>query len=783
MKPVADFYSSFGINVRTNDIRKVDRYLGLVERKMRRFQERTSKNLSLNFSRFSLSQSALRASLGAALDRASKSVTFEISQFAVNDRNMKAALLRSSRRVGREVGQMQGGIRGTTTIVNNYSGGLGRRSAGIMGDGRNLLYAGGGAGLIARQGIGAVPLIGGAYGLSRLNRAHQEIFVAPLTTQAVVQAQGYSEQAGVETFGWLKQQADGIGFSYMDAAPDFNQILSNALGAGLDIEGTQDIFKGFNEYQTAMGITPYRRKLINNAMSQMLGKGTVTQEELRRQMSESLPGTMSIFGEALATLTGSGLTGQAAIEELYRAVEAGEVVSAEILPIVAEVMSRRAQPKLGIMKKSSIAESARVVNAWHELLTRFSEAGGEKGFAAFFRAAAEQLPRLTPLVEGLGAAFYKLGNIVEPVFRMFANYVQIITDVKRSFDEIDPSIAKVAGTLLLLTTRIGRLMLPFTAFYLILEDIAVGLSGGISYTNDLFTFLDRFVSYDKKVLGLTMAVLTLVAAFKLLRGIGSIGLPGGKGDNKEKGGRGRGRGLFGGLLLGGLARGAWSLLSNPYVSVPLGLGGVGYWGYNTDAFQSTLVSSPDKWLNLLAHTAAGAVGYKEQREYWNNIFSSSSRGALVGSDVENLFSSTQRGREWLTSYLEGESKLNPDGTVGKWAPDEREQAFEELATRINEAYSSSRMIREGEYSGPLLWSGGDIASSIPNGPSSYVENINNSSTTNSPTVTNEINITADGVVDPEGLRGMIEGLMPELESVTERALQGILSTTQDAYGG
>lgn len=271
MKPVADFYSSFGINVRTNDIRKVDRYLGLVERKLRRFQERTSKNLSLNFSRFSLSQSALRASLGAALDRASKSVTFEISQFAVNDRNMRAALLRSSRRVGREVGQMQGGIRGTTTIVNNYSGGLGRRSAGIMGDGRNLLYAGGSAGLIARQGIGAVPLIGGAYGLSRLNRAHQEIFVAPLTTQAVVQAQGYSEQAGIETFDWLKRQANLIGFSYMDAASDFNQILSNALGAGLDTEGTQDIFKGFNEYQTAMGVTPYRRKLINNAMSQMLG--------------------------------------------------------------------------------------------------------------------------------------------------------------------------------------------------------------------------------------------------------------------------------------------------------------------------------------------------------------------------------------------------------------------------------------------------------------------------------------------------------------------------------
>lgn len=305
-RPVAEFYSTFGVNVRTRDLKKVDRYLSLVERRLNRFQQKAVKGLSLNFNRFNFNRNALRTSLTTALERASKSVVFEVSRFAVNDRNLRRALVRSVRRVGSAANQT--GAHGTGQVRDRYAGraaygALGERivtqrdlsqvlrrgsvsgsqyyreprpygprySSGIMGDGRNLLYAGGGAGLIARQGIGAVPLIGGAYGLSRLNRAHQEIFVAPLTTQAVVQAQGYDEQAGIDTFGWLKGQAREIGFSYMDAAPDFNQILSNALGAGLNIEGTQDIFKGFNEYQTAMGITPYRRKLINNAMSQMLG--------------------------------------------------------------------------------------------------------------------------------------------------------------------------------------------------------------------------------------------------------------------------------------------------------------------------------------------------------------------------------------------------------------------------------------------------------------------------------------------------------------------------------
>lgn len=491
-------------------------------------------------------------------------------------------------------------------------------------------------------------------------------------------------------------------------------------------------------------------------------------------MAESLPGTMSIFGEALATLTGSGLTGQAAIQELYRATEAGEVVSAEILPIVAEIMSERAQPKLGIMKRSSIAESARVVNMWNDLLKNFSEAGGEKGFSQFFRTLAEQLPRLTPLVTGFGAAFGTLGEKAGLVVRVFADYTQIMSSVKRTFDEIDPSIIKVVGSLALLSTRIGRIMLPLTGVFLILEDIAVGLTGGEALSGYLFDFLDKFVAYDKKILGLTMAIMSVVAAFAMLRRVTGFGLPGSKDRKREKGGRGVG-------LLGGLLAVGSGLLLNPWVSIPLALGVAGHWGYNTDTFQSAIMSSEDKWLNRLAHTGAGITGWKEQREYWNNLFSSSERGFLTGRDVEAHFSSTERGRQWLNNYLQGESKVNPGGTRSRWLPHEREDALDEMANRINKAYSSSRMISSGDYIGPLS---GDVEGFMgSNNPSNYVENLNSSAASRDITVNNEVNLNADGILDPEGVRDAMEGLIPELQEATREVLQNLLSTTQDAYGG
>lgn len=135
----------------------------------------------------------------------------------------------------------------------------------------NYLRAGGASGAFMRYGVGSLPFIGGAYGFSTLNRANQEAQVTRLTTQAVLQGQGYTEREGVEAFDWLRNLADDIGFSYMDAAQDYNQFLANSLGAGVDVQTSQGIFQGLSEYQTAMGTTSYRRKLINNALSQMMG--------------------------------------------------------------------------------------------------------------------------------------------------------------------------------------------------------------------------------------------------------------------------------------------------------------------------------------------------------------------------------------------------------------------------------------------------------------------------------------------------------------------------------
>lgn len=268
----------------------------------------------------------------------------------------------------------------------------------------NYLHAGGAAGAFARYGLSSLPLVGGVFGASAMNRGNQEAISARLTTQAVVEAQGLTGQ-GPAAFDWLRNQGNRIGFSYMDQAQDYNNFLSNSLGAGLSLGGSQDIYLGFAEYSKAMGVTPARQKLVMNALSQMQGKGVVSMEELRRQMAESMPGTMSVFAEAYQTMTGGGLQGQEALAALMEAVPTGTVKSAKLLPIVAELMRKRAAPKLDIAMKTSQAQQGRLQNIQSDLMMAASGGGVESGFTRMFKALTAALKESEPLVLSMARGF------------------------------------------------------------------------------------------------------------------------------------------------------------------------------------------------------------------------------------------------------------------------------------------------------------------------------------------------------------------------------------------
>jgi len=271
MVAISSYFARVALRVDKGQIKQVDTYLKSIEKRLMDFQKRMAKSGKLNIN-FTFNTNRLQFDVQRAFNEVSRRVRFPVDNFVVNKQNLagqvSSAIRQAINQANKQVSltprmaPVKQAVGSATTKQTRSDSSFSRA---------NFLHAGGAGGALARYGVASLPFVGGVYGLGSLNTANQELISGQLTTQAVLAAKGYSTQQGVDANKWLFGLANDVGFNYMEALPDYNQFLSNSLGAGLGVEQSQDIFKGFSEYQTAMGVTPARRKLVQNALSQMLG--------------------------------------------------------------------------------------------------------------------------------------------------------------------------------------------------------------------------------------------------------------------------------------------------------------------------------------------------------------------------------------------------------------------------------------------------------------------------------------------------------------------------------
>lgn len=89
-------------------------------------------------------------------------------------------------------------------------------------------------------------------------------------------------------------------------------------------------------------------------------------------------------------------------------MKAGEVKTADLLPIVSRLMNELSAGGIEQARRSSGAEQMRAENALlgrGGLLDIFSKSGGESGFARYWRGINSQLTQSKPLAEGFARAF------------------------------------------------------------------------------------------------------------------------------------------------------------------------------------------------------------------------------------------------------------------------------------------------------------------------------------------------------------------------------------------
>ena len=113
----------------------------------------------------------------------------------------------------------------------------------------------------------------------------------------------------------LTDTANKLGLSLDSLTSSYTQLKAASIGTALEGKGAEDAFKSVAGAMSVLGANSQQTKMAFLAISQMVSKGTVSMEELRRQLAQHLPGALNIFARSL----------NISIGQLYKLVKAGKV--------------------------------------------------------------------------------------------------------------------------------------------------------------------------------------------------------------------------------------------------------------------------------------------------------------------------------------------------------------------------------------------------------------------------------------------------------------------------
>ena len=161
----------------------------------------------------------------------------------------------------------------------------------------------------------------------------------------------------------LTETANKLGLSLDSLTSSYTQLKAASIGTALEGKGAEDAFKSVAGAMSVLGANSQQTKMAFLAISQMVSKGTVSMEELRRQLAQHLPGALQIFARSLNVSVG----------ELYKLVKAGKVGIPEMVKFFDQINKEYNPDK---MKVSTYEQNAaRLENAFKTLNVEIGATG------------------------------------------------------------------------------------------------------------------------------------------------------------------------------------------------------------------------------------------------------------------------------------------------------------------------------------------------------------------------------------------------------------------------
>ena len=148
----------------------------------------------------------------------------------------------------------------------------------------------------------------------------------------------------------------------------------------------QKIFGTMAKAGAVLGLRTDEMSGIFLALEQMLSKGKVTTEELRRQLGERLPGAFGIMAASL------GVT----LPKLDEMLKKGELLSAEVLPGFADAVEQAFGLESVDRVETLVASQNRLTTAWQNFVKNIT--GEESTIKRVFKTVLDSITEVIDVI-------------------------------------------------------------------------------------------------------------------------------------------------------------------------------------------------------------------------------------------------------------------------------------------------------------------------------------------------------------------------------------------------
>ena len=212
-------------------------------------------------------------------------------------------------------------------------------------------------------------------------------------------------------FEFVTHSAKRLGIELEDATRNFARFGIAAKKAGLTLDDTKEIFLGVAEATRAYHMSNEQTLLTYRAFDQMLSRGVVSMEEVRKQLGNNMPAAFYTAAEAM------GYTDK----QFDNLVVNGKVKSKEFVQAFSRHLRHivRENGTLQASLTTSQAAMQKFHQSWKTVVASTFEQSMDNSLFNFFTAFADLIDRSEPQIQFLASTFSFIIDVVTALIRLF----------------------------------------------------------------------------------------------------------------------------------------------------------------------------------------------------------------------------------------------------------------------------------------------------------------------------------------------------------------------------